>query len=429
MPIEIKRDLYLNRLADKKENGLIKIITGLRRCGKSYFLFNLYYDYLISQGVKEDQIIQIPLDTDQYVQYRNPDKLSQYIRDRIVNKDMYYILIDEVQYAISKEEIKNPEEIKLYNVLNGLMRLRNVDIYVTGSNSKMLSSDVRTAFRGRGDELELHPLSFREYYEFAGGDKSEAYDEYAMYGGMPLAVLKKKENEKIKYLQELFEETYFKDITERYEIEYPDVLEEITDELFSAVGSLTNASKIANTLQSVKNTKISSSTVSTYLGYLTESFLFKKAKRYDVKGKKYFEYPYKFYAGDIGLRNARLNFRQQEETHIMENIVYNELLCRDYTVDVGVVDISERKNEKLVKKQWEIDFIVNNGSKRYYIQSAFNVSDPEKMATEIRPLKSTNDFFKKIIITKSSMKPWNDEDGILHLGLYDFLLNEKSLDF
>ena len=429
MPNEIKRDLYLNRLIDKKENGLIKVITGIRRCGKSYLLFNLYRDYLINQGIKEEQIIQIPLDDDQFVQYRNPDKLSQYIRSRIINKDMYYIFIDEVQYAISKEEIKNPEEIKLYNVLNGLMRLRNVDIYVTGSNSKMLSSDVRTAFRGRGDELEVHPLSFREYYDFIGGDKSEAYDEYAMYGGMPLAVLKKKETEKIKYLQGLFEETYFKDITERYDIELLDILEELTDELFSAVGSLTNATKIANTLKSVKKITVSSATISTYLGYLTESFLFKKAKRYDVKGKKYFEYPYKFYANDIGLRNARLNFRQQEETHIMENVIYNELLCRDYAVDVGVVDISERKNEKLVKKQCEIDFIVNIGSKRYYIQSALNVSDPEKMATEIRPLKTTNDFFKKIIITKSSMKPWNDEDGILHLGLYDFLLNENSLDF
>ncbi len=428
MSNEIKRDAYLSRLIDKKENGLIKVITGIRRCGKSYLLFNLYHDYLISQGIKEEQIIQIPLDDDQFVQYRNPDELSQYIRNRIVNKDMYYIFIDEVQYAISKKEIRNPEDIKLYNVLNGLMRLRNVDIYVTGSNSKMLSSDVRTAFRGRGDELEVHPLSFREYYEFVGGDKLEAYNEYAMYGGMPLAVLKKKENEKVKYLQGLFEETYFKDITERYEIELADVLEELTDELFSAVGSLTNATKIANTLQSVKKIDVSSTTISTYLGYLTESFLFKKARRYDVKGKKYFEYPYKFYANDIGLRNARLNFRQQEETHIMENIVYNELICRDYTVDVGVVDISERKNKKLVKKQCEIDFIVNIGSKRYYIQSAFNVSDPDKMATEIRPLKNTNDFFKKIIITKSSMKPWNDEDGILHLGLYDFLLNENSLD-
>ncbi len=429
MPNEIKRDAYLSRLIDKKENGLIKVITGIRRCGKSYLLFNLYYDYLISQGIKEEQIIQIPLDDDQFVQYRNPDELSQYIRNRIVNKGMYYIFIDEVQYAISKKEIRNPEDIKLYNVLNGLMRLRNVDIYVTGSNSKMLSSDVRTAFRGRGDELEVHPLSFREYYDFVGGDKSEAYDKYAMYGGMPLAVLKKKENEKVKYLQGLFEETYFKDITERYEIELTDVLEELTDVLFSSVGSLTNATKIANTLQSVKKIDVSSTTISTYLEYLTESFLFKKARRYDVKGKKYFEYPYKFYANDIGLRNARLNFRQQEETHIMENIVYNELLCRDYTVDVGVVDISERKNKKLVKKQCEIDFIVNIGSKRYYIQSAFKVSDPDKMATEIRPLKKTNDFFKKIIITKSSMKPWNDEDGILHLGLYDFLLNENSLDF
>lgn len=424
----IKRDSYLNRLIDKKENGLIKVITGIRRCGKSYLLFNLFYDYLTQSGVKEEQIITIALDDDINLQYRDSDELSKYVWSRIVNKDMYYILIDEVQYAISNEELKNPENIKLYNVLNGLLRLRNVDIYVTGSNSKMLTKDVLTAFRGRGDEVRVYPISFKEYYTFAGGDKSDAYEEYALYGGMPLVLSKKTDAEKMSYLQGLFTEVYFKDIVERYEIELPDVLEELTDDLCSSIASLTNASKIANALQYVKSIKVSSTTISNYLNYLTESFLFSNAKRYDVKGKKYFEYPSKYYCTDIGLRNARLNFRQQEETHIMENIIYNELLSRGYSVDVGVVEIVERSEGKKTKKQCEIDFVVNIGSKKYYIQSALNVSEPAKMETELRPLKNVKDFFKKIIISKTSMKPWTDEDGILHLGLYEFLLNENSLE-
>ena len=424
----IKRDSYLNRIINKKENGLIKVITGIRRCGKSYLLFNLFNDYLIESGVKEEQIITIALDDDTNVQYRDPDELSKYVRSKIVNKDMYYILIDEVQYAISKEELKNPDNIRLYNVLNGLLRLRNVDIYVTGSNSKMLTKDVLTAFRGRGDEVRVYPISFKEYYAFVGGDKSDAYEEYALYGGMPLVLSKKTDAEKMSYLQGLFTEVYFKDIVERYEIELPDVLEELTDDLCSSIGSLTNASKITNTLQSVKSIKVSSTTISNYLNYLIESFLFSNAKRYDVKGKKYFEYPSKYYCTDIGLRNARLNFRQQEETHIMENVIYNELLCRGYSVDVGVVEIVERNEGKKTKKQCEIDFVVNVGAKKYYIQSALNVSEPSKMETELRPLKNTKDFFKKIIVSKTSMKPWTDEDGILHLGLYEFLLNENSLD-
>lgn len=424
----IRRDSYLNRIIDKKENGLIKVITGIRRCGKSYLLFNLFYDYLTQSGVKEEQIITIALDDDTNIRYRDPDELSKYVRSRIVNKDMYYILIDEVQYAISKEELKNPDDIKLYNLLNGLLRLRNVDIYVTGSNSKMLTKDVLTAFRGRGDEVRVYPISFKEYYSFVGGDKSDAYEEYALYGGMPLVLTKKTDSEKMSYLQGLFTEVYFKDIVERYEIELPDVLEELTDDLCSSIGSLTNASKIKNTLQSVKGIKVSSTTISNYLNYLMESFLFSNAKRYDVKGKKYFEYPSKYYCTDIGLRNARLNFRQQEETHIMENVIYNELLCRGYSVDVGVVEIVEKNEGKKTKKQCEIDFVVNIGSKKYYIQSALNVSDPTKMETELRPLKNTKDFFKKIIVSKTSMKPWTDEAGILHLGLYEFLLNENSLE-
>lgn len=425
----IKRDEYLKRIIDRKENGLIKVITGIRRCGKSFLLFNLFYDYLIQSGVKEEQIIRIALDDDTFEKYRDSDELSKYIRGKIVNSDMYYILIDEVQYAITKDELKNHENIGLYNVLNGLMRLRNVDIYVTGSNSKMLTKDVLTAFRGRGDEIKIYPISFKEFYSLEGGDKSDAYEEYALYGGMPLVLSKKNDVEKMRYLQNLFTEVYFKDIEERYDIEMPGVLSELTDDLCSSVGSLTNASKIAKTLQSVKNIKVSSTTISRYLNYLIESFLFSNAKRYDVKGKKYFEYPSKYYCTDIGLRNARLNFRQQEETHIMENIIYNELLCREYSVDVGVVEIVETNAGERTKKQCEIDFVVNKGSKKYYIQSALNVSDASKLETELRPLKNTKDFFKKIIVSKTSMRHWTDDDGILHVGLYEFLLNENSLDF
>ena len=378
------------------ENGLIKVITGIRRCGKSFLLFNLFHDYLIENGIEEKQIISIALDDDLFVNYRDPDKLSKYIRGKIVNSDMYYILIDEVQYAITNDELKNPETIKLYSVLNGLMRLRNVDIYVTGSNSKMLTKDVMTAFRGRGDEVNV--------------------------------LTKNSDAEKVNYLQVLFTEVYFKDIAERYDIELPVVLSELTDDLCSSVGSLTNANKISNTLRTVKNIKVSSTTISNYLNYLTESFLFSNAKRYDIKGKKYFEYPSKYYCTDIGLRNARLNFRQQEETHIMENIIYNELLCREYSVDVGVVEIVETHAGKRTKTQCEIDFVVNRGLKKYYIQSALSVSEQAKLETELRPLKNTKDFFKKIIITKTSMRPWTDDDGILHLGLYEFLLNENSLE-
>lgn len=425
----IKRDEYLKKIIDRKENGLIKVITGIRRCGKSFLLFNLFYDYLIQSGVKEEQIIRIALDDDTFEKYRDSDELSKYIRGKIVNSDMYYILIDEVQYAITKDELKNPENIGLYNVLNGLMRLRNVDIYVTGSNSKMLTKDVLTTFRGRGDEIKIYPISFKEFYSLEGGDKSDAYEEYALYGGMPLVLSKKNDVEKMRYLQNLFTEVYFKDIEERYDIEMPGVLSELTDDLCSSVGSLTNASKIAKTLQSVKSIKVSSTTISRYLNYLIESFLFSNAKRYDVKGKKYFEYPSKYYCTDIGLRNARLNFRQQEETHIMENIIYNELLCREYSVDVGVVEIVETNAGERTKKQCEIDFVVNKGSKKYYIQSALNVSDASKLETELRPLKNTKDFFKKIIVSKTSMRHWMDDDGILHIGLYEFLLNENSLDF
>jgi len=426
----IKRDRYLTQLINRKENGLVKVITGIRRCGKSFLLFNLYYDYLINEGVPEDHIITIALDDDMNVEYRNPTELSKYVRSRILNsKEMYYVFINEVQYAISREEIKKPENIRLYDVLNGLLRLRNVDIYVTGSNSKMLSKDVMTAFRGRGDSVEVHPLSFKEYYDFVGGDKAEVYEEYALFGGMPLVAFKKTDDEKYSYLTNLFEEVYFRDIVERYHIELPDILSELTDALCSTIGSLTNVTKIANTLQSVKGIKVDNQTIANYLDYLSESFLFRCAKRYDVKGKKYFSYPYKYYCSDIGLRNVRLNLRQQEETHIMENIIYNELIVRGYLVDVGVVEIYEKdENDRRRKVSCEIDFVVNKGSKKYYIQSALNIDDPQKSKTELRPLISTNDFFKKIVVTKTYMKPWTDESGILHIGLYEFLINDNALE-
>ncbi len=424
----IQRQSYLDTLINKQHNGMIKVITGIRRCGKSYLLFNLFYDYLIENGTDAGHIITIALDDDTMLDYRDPAKLSEYIRSQISDSQMYYIFIDEVQYAITKEELKNSEEIRLYNVLNGLLRLKNTDIYVTGSNSKMLTKDVMTAFRGRGDEVRVFPLSFKEYYDYTGGDKAEAYENFALYGGLPLTVLKKNDTEKMNYLTGLFDEIYFKDIEERYSIKYPDILTELTDDLCSSTGSLTNAAKISRTLQSVKNISISSTTVSQYLNYLTESFLFTNAKRYDVKGKKYFEYPSKYYCTDTGLRNARLRFRQQEETHIMENIIFNELLQRGYFVDVGVVDISETKNNVRTKKQCEIDFVANMGAKRYYIQSALNISEAEKAEAELRPLKNVKDFFKKIIITKTYQKAWTDDYGILHLGLYEFLLNENAVN-
>ncbi len=426
----IKRDSYLEQLINRRENGLIKVITGIRRCGKSFLLFNLFYDYLLGDGIPRDHIITIALDDDLNITYRDPAKLSEYIRSQITGQEgIFYIFIDEVQYAISREELKDPESIRLYNVLNGLLRLRNVDIYVTGSNSKMLSKDVMTAFRGRGDSVEVHPLSFKEYFDYVGGDRAEAYEEYALYGGMPLVLFRKTEEDKFKYLFSLFEEVYFKDIIERYQIGLPEVLSELTDDLCSSVGSLTNARKIANTLQTVKGIKVDSGTIASYLTYLSEAFLFRQAKRYDIKGKKYFSYPSKYYCSDIGLRNVRLNMRQQEETHIMENIMYNELIGRGYSVDVGVVEIFETDAAgKRKKVRCEIDFVINKGAKKYYIQSALTTSDAQKEKTELRPLLGVKDFFRKIIVVKSGMKPWIDEDGILHLGLYEFLLNPSALD-
>ncbi len=424
----IQRDAYLNRLVDKRGNGLIKVITGIRRCGKSYLLFYLFKDYLLKSGLTEAQIISVALDDDTCLQYRDPEVLSQYVRSRIRDERQYVVLIDEIQYGISKTELENPDAIRLYNVLNGLMRLQNVDIYVTGSNSKLLSQDVMTAFRGRGDQIEVFPLSFKEYFDFVGGDKIEAYEAYALYGGMPQLMTFRRDEEKEDYLKRLFTEVYFKDIVERYKIQLPEVLQNVTDNLCSSIGSLTNAKKLSDTLTSVKGTKVAPVTIGSYLNCLTESFLFNEAKRYDVKGKKYFSYPVKYYCVDVGLRNARLNFRQQEETHLMENIIYNELRARGYSVDVGVIETVTCTNGTKTKKQCEIDFVVNRGAKRYYIQSALSVREPEKLQAELRPLKHTKDFFKKLLIPKTTERPWLDDDGIVHIGLYDFLLDRDSLN-
>ena len=425
----IRRESYLNELINRKENGLIKVITGIRRCGKSYLLFDMYYDYLLSQGVSEQNVVKISLEDDENEELRDSKKLAGYIRDRLKNNaDMHYVFIDEVQYAIKKEDLKSDKPLPLYGVLNGLMKEPNVDVYVTGSNSKLLSKDVMTEFRGRGDEVRIYPLTFKEYYDYVRGDKADAFEDYALYGGLPLVLSKKTQRDKAKYLSDLFKEVYFKDIEERYNIAMPEVMEVLTDDLCSSIGSLTNSLKIANTLKSVRNIDVNSQTISAYLNYLEESFLFNEAKRFDVKGKKYFSHPSKFYCTDMGLRNARLNFRQQEETHTMENIIYNELLTRGYSVDVGVVQIAAvGADGKQHQTQCEIDFVVNDGMNKYYIQSALNIDDKNKEKTELRPLLSTRDFFKKVVITKTRMKPWVDDNGIFHIGLYDFLLDKDCL--
>lgn len=426
-----KREKYLNKLINKQWNGRIKVITGLRRCGKSTILFELFKNYLIGNGIGKDNIIAIELDSDIYKEYRDPYKLSEHIRERCCDESKkYYVLLDEIQFAISKNELKNQDEpIKLYSVLNGLLHLKNIDVYVTGSNSKLLSKDVLTEFRGRGDVVNIYPLSFREYLDASKQEKVDAYDEYVMFGGMPYLLNIDNDEEKYEYLEALFEEIYFKDIEERYDIRLPGVLRELTSSLCSSIGSLTNASKIARTVQTMKKVKVDSETISTYLSYLDDSFLFSKADRYDVKGKKYFEYPSKYYCTDVGLRNIRLGLRQQEETHIMENIIYNELISRGYAVDIGNVVIVERNKEgKRTQKNLEVDFIARKGSKKYYIQSALSMDDAEKEKTELRALLAIEDSFKKVVVSKSYGKSWTDEYGILRLGIYDFLLDESSLD-
>ena len=406
---EIKRDLYLERLINRKENGLIKIVTGIRRCGKSYLLDPIYKNYLLENKVKEDHIIKIDLDERKNNKYLNPDTLDSYIRSLIVDKDMYYIILDEIQKVEDFE-----------SVLNGFLHIDNVDIYITGSNSKFLSSDIRTEFRGRGDEVRVLPLTFAEFISAYEGNNDDAWKEYITYGGLPRILSQKTEEQKSKYLKDLFERTYLSDIIERNNIQRIDVLDTLVNILASSVGSLTNPKKLSDTFISNSMKDVSINTITSYINYLLESFLIEKAQRYDVKGKQYISTPSKYYFSDIGLRNARLNFRQQEEDHIMENIIYNELLYRSYNVDVGVVEIRENN----IRKQTEVDFVCNQTDKRYYIQCALSLPTREKTLQEERPLMNINDNFKKIIIVKDNIKSWMTEEGISVIGIQEFLLNK-----
>ena len=416
--MEIKRDRYLNLLISKKHNGLIKVITGMRRCGKSYLLFTLFKDYLLSEGIEKSHIIEIAFDAYENKQYRDPDVLYPYLKEKIKDDGMYYVLLDEVQLLGEFEAI-----------LNSLTRMKNVDVYVTGSNARFLSKDVITEFRGRGDEVHMYPLSFAEFMSVYPGTKQDGWNEYMLYGGLPLVLSFTTPDQKIAFLKSLFEETYISDIVGRHNIRNKAELEELLNILSSAIGSLTNPEKLAATFRSVKNKKISSSTIKKYIDYLCDSFLIDSAVRYDVKGKKYIDTPMKYYFTDMGLRNARLNFRQLEETHSMENIIFNELKIRGFNVDVGVImqyDTNEKGNS--IRKQLEIDFVCNKGSKRYYIQSAYAIPDQAKMEQEQRSLMLTGDFFKRIIITKDTPAPHYNENGVLIMSVYDFLLNENSLD-
>lgn len=416
--MEIKRDRYLNLLISKKHNGLIKVITGMRRCGKSYLLFTLFKDYLLSEGIEKNHIIEIAFDAYENKQYRDPDVLYPYLKEQIKDDGMYYVLLDEVQLLGEFEAI-----------LNSLTRMKNVDVYVTGSNARFLSKDVITEFRGRGDEVHMYPLSFAEFMSVYPGTKQDGWNEYMLYGGLPLVLSFTTPDQKIAFLKSLFEENYISDIVGRHNIRNKAELEELLNILSSAIGSLTNPEKLSATFRSVKNKKISSATIRKYIDYLCDSFLIDSAVRYDVKGKKYIDTPVKYYFTDMGLRNARLNFRQLEETHSMENIIFNELKIRGFNVDVGVIiqyDTNEKGNS--VRRQLEIDFVCNKGSKRYYIQSAYAIPDQAKMEQEQRSLMLTGDFFKRIIITKDTPAPYYNENGVLIMSVYDFLLNENSLD-
>lgn len=416
--MEIRRDIYLNKLISKKHNGLIKVVTGMRRCGKSYLLFNLFKEYLVNEGVNENHIIEIAFDSFENRKYRDPEVLFPYLMEKIADKEMYYVLLDEVQMLDDFE-----------SVLNSLGRKKNVDVYVTGSNAKFLSKDIITEFRGRGDEVHMYPLTYSEFMSVYDGDKQEGWRDYVLFGGIPLVLGFETADQKSDYLKSLFEETYISDITGRNNIRNKAELEELLNILSSAIGLLTNPSKLSATFKSVKNKTISKETIIKYIDYLKDSFLIDSAIRYDIKGKKYINTPSKYYFTDLGLRNARLNFRQVEETHAMENIIFNELKVRGYNVDVGVVVMNEvDKNGKKIRKQLEVDFVCNKGSKRFYIQSAYALPDKEKMEQEQRSLVNIGDGFKKIIITKDAVAPLYNDEGILVMSVYDFLLNPDSME-
>lgn len=431
--MEIARNEYLQKLISKKDNGRVKIITGIRRCGKSYLLFEIFTKYLKENGISNEQIIGLALDELQNAKYRNPIELDKYVREQIKDSSKrYYILLDEIQYV---SEIQNPyvddKEAKLnfIDVVLGLIKISNADVYVTGSNSKMLSSDILTQFRDRGDEIRVFPLSFAEFYEVFDGEKQNAWIEYYTYGGMPVTLSLPSHEEKSKYLRDLFTRTYLKDVVERNSILNSDnILEDLINTIASSTGSLTNPTKLANTFKTEKHINIESNTIDKYLNYFVDAFLISKALRYDVKGKKYIHTPLKYYFSDVGIRNARLGFRQQEESHIMENVLYCDLIRRGFDVDVGVVEKNIVTDEgKKVRKKLEVDFVINRGNQRYYIQSALSIADPEKHLQETASLIQIPDSFKKIIVIRDNIKPWQDENGILYIGIEQFLLDNTIL--
>ena len=428
--MQYPRKQYLNQLIRKKDNGRVKIISGLRRSGKSYLLFTLYHQYLMHNAVGEDQIVGLALDEIDNAKYRNPLELNKVVKERMPDKDKrYYVFIDEIQFVT---EIQNPyvddpnEKLTFIDVVLGLMKLPNADIYVTGSNSKMLSSDILTQFRDRGDEIRVNPLSFAEVFENYEGDKRGVWRDYYTYGGMPLVWTMETHEEKSRYLRDLFSRTYINDVLERHQVKNDaEVLEILLNVLASGIGSLTNPSRFSNTFASERQIKIAPDTIDKYIGYFLEAFLIQKAERYDVKGRKYIKTPVKYYYSDPGLRNARLGFRQLEETHLMENVLYNDLVRRGLDVDVGVVEQNVKDDAgKNVRKQLEVDFVVNRGDERYYIQSALTIDDPDKREQEIASLKRIPDSFKKIVVVRDYIKPWQDENGIQYVGIEDFLLDE-----
>lgn len=429
----IERKQYLDKLIRKKENGLIKVITGIRRCGKSFLLFKIYYDYLVSEGVSKDNIICLALDETQNIKYRNPLYLDEYIRSKITDEGKYYVFLDEIQKVKS---VKNPylddveEKISFVDVLLGLMKMDNVDVYVTGSNSQMLSSDILTEFRGRSDEIRVNPLSYKEFYQAYQGDKNKAWREYVTYGGMPFTLSLQSHEDKSEYLKGLFDKVYLADVLERRKlVNDKDVLAELLDMVSSSVGSLTNPTKLANTFETVKHISVTPKTISRYLDYFVDAFLLRKSQRYDIKGKSYIESPLKYYFVDVGLRNARLNFRQQEETHIMENIIYNELCLRGFSVDVGLVETSVRNADgRSQRAQLEVDFVANKGSQRYYVQSAYAIPNEEKRMQETRVFARIPDSFKKIVVVREDIVPWHDEQGVLYVGVEQFLLDERAME-
>ena len=413
----IKRDIHLKKLIDSKHNGMIKVVTGVRRCGKSYLLFNLFCHHLKEAGITDDHIIKVDLEDRRNKELRDPDALLRYIDSHMTDQQMYYILLDEVQHVNEFED-----------VLNSYLKIENADVYVTGSNSRFLSTDVITEFRGRGDEIKIAPLCFREFMSVYQGTKEKGLEEYMLYGGLPKVLDYPTVERKIEYLKSLFKKTYLTDIKERYKIKNDDDLEELIDIVASSIGGLTNPSKLENTFQTVKHSNITHTTIKSYLDMLQDVFLIERSVRYDIKGRKYIDTPAKYYFSDLGLRNARINFRQYEETHLMENLIYNELRLRGMSVDVGVVVKNEKDaNGVSVRKQLEVDFVCNQGSQRYYIQSALRLPSEEKREQEVRSLKSINDSFRKFVITEDLISRYHDNEGITYMNIYEFLLDENSL--